>query len=112
MVRELTGAKLNRPHVVNAVDSLVAEGRAVAEDRLYRMVREYGLPDPVWNINLHLQGSHLGGLRLLARPGRGGETGHPALPAGPHQEERRPGGPCTRGFPPEGRVVQGARPQA
>jgi hypothetical protein len=64
VVRELTRAKLlNRPHVVDAVDSLLAEGRAMAEDRLYRMVREYGLPDPVWNVDLRLPGGpHLGGL--------------------------------------------------
>ncbi|MEU6285327.1 hypothetical protein [Streptomyces sp. NPDC047028] len=64
VVRELTGAKLlNRPQVVDAVDSLVAEGRTVAEDRLYRMVGEYGLPDPVWNVDLRLPGGpHLGGL--------------------------------------------------
>ncbi|MFF4830510.1 hypothetical protein [Streptomyces sp. NPDC001315] len=64
VVRELTQAKLlGRPHVVDAVDSLLAEGRAIAEDRLYRMVREYGLPDPVWNIDLRLPGGpHLGGL--------------------------------------------------
>ncbi|MBZ9641523.1 hypothetical protein [Streptomyces sp. PSKA30] len=64
VVRELTNAKLlNRPHVVDAVDSLLAEGRAIAEDRLYRMVREYGLPDPVWNVDLRLPGGpHLGGL--------------------------------------------------
>jgi hypothetical protein len=64
VVRELTQAKLlSRPHVVDAVDSLLAEGRAIAEDRLYRMVREYGLPDPVWNVDLRLPGGpHLGGL--------------------------------------------------
>ncbi|MFE2066675.1 hypothetical protein ACFXDH_30580 [Streptomyces sp. NPDC059467] len=64
VVRELTQAKLlSRPHVVDAVDSLVAEGRAIAEDRLYRMVHEYGLPDPVWNVDLRLPGGpHLGGL--------------------------------------------------
>ncbi|MET8563353.1 hypothetical protein ABZV75_23175 [Streptomyces flaveolus] len=64
VVRELTLAKLlNRPHVVDAVDALLAEGRSVAEDRLYRMVREYGLPDPVWNVDLRLPGGpHLGGL--------------------------------------------------
>ncbi|MFI5687085.1 hypothetical protein [Streptomyces sp. NPDC051636] len=64
VVRELTQAKLlSRPHVVNAVDSLLAEGRAIAEDRLYRMVREYGLPDPLWNVDLRLPGGpHLGGL--------------------------------------------------
>ncbi|MFE2095815.1 MULTISPECIES: hypothetical protein [unclassified Streptomyces] len=64
VVRELTQAKLlNRPHVVDAVDSLVAEGRAIAEDRLYRMVAECGLPDPVWNVDLRLPGGpHLGGV--------------------------------------------------
>ncbi|WP_141204979.1 hypothetical protein [Streptomyces griseorubiginosus] len=64
VVRELNNAKLlSRPHVVDAVDSLLAEGRAIAEDRLYRMVREYGLPDPVWNVDLRLPGGpHLGGL--------------------------------------------------
>ena len=64
VVKELTQARLlNRPHVVDAVDSLLAEGRAIAEDRLYRMVREYGLPDPVWNVDLRLPGGpHLGGL--------------------------------------------------
>lgn len=64
VVRELNRAKLlSRPHVVDAVDSLVAEGRALAEGRLYRMVREHGLPEPVWNVDLHLPGGpRLGGL--------------------------------------------------
>ncbi|MFF4014355.1 hypothetical protein [Streptomyces sp. NPDC001843] len=64
VVRELTRAELlTRPHVVGAVDSLLAEGRAVAEGRLYRMVREHGLPDPVWNVDLRLAGGpHLGGV--------------------------------------------------
>ncbi|MDH6623434.1 hypothetical protein M2271_001221 [Streptomyces sp. LBL] len=64
VVRELNNAKLlSRPHVVDAVDSLLAQGRAIAESRLYRMVREHGLPDPVWNVDLRLPGGpHLGGL--------------------------------------------------
>ncbi|GAA3831959.1 hypothetical protein GCM10022206_82850 [Streptomyces chiangmaiensis] len=64
IVRELKQAKLlSRPHVVDAVDSLLAEGRAMAEERLYRMVREYGLPNPVWNVDLRLPGGPcLGGL--------------------------------------------------
>ncbi|MEU6392720.1 hypothetical protein [Streptomyces sp. NPDC046939] len=64
VVRELTQARLlTRPHVVDAVDSLLAEGRAIAEDRLYRMVVEYGLPDPLWNVDLRLPGGpHLGGV--------------------------------------------------
>ncbi|MEW2618956.1 hypothetical protein [Streptomyces sp. NPDC048106] len=57
VVRELTNAKLlGLPHVVDAVDSLVAQGRTIAEHRLYRMVREYGLPDPLWNVDLRLPG--------------------------------------------------------
>ncbi|WP_167409609.1 hypothetical protein [Streptomyces africanus] len=64
VVRELNQARLlSRPHVVDAVESLLAEGRAIAEGRLYRMVREYGLPDPAWNVDLRLPGGpYLGGL--------------------------------------------------
>ncbi|MEU1267173.1 hypothetical protein [Streptomyces sp. NPDC005799] len=64
VVRELKNAKLlSRPHVVDAVDLLLAQGRTVAEDRLYRMVEEHGLPDPVWNVDLRLPGGpYLGGL--------------------------------------------------
>ncbi|MFI1190159.1 hypothetical protein [Streptomyces californicus] len=57
VVRELSEAELlGRPAVVGAVDALLAEGRAVAEARLYAMVREHGLPDPVWNVELRLPG--------------------------------------------------------
>ncbi|MFC9461043.1 hypothetical protein [Streptomyces sp. NPDC056983] len=64
VVRELNQARLlTRPHVIDAVDSLLAEGRAIAEDRLYEMAREYGLPDPLWNVDLRLPGGpHLGGV--------------------------------------------------
>ncbi|MFD4697701.1 hypothetical protein [Streptomyces niveus] len=64
VVRELSQARLlARPHVVDAVDSLLAAGRALAEGRLYEMVRTYGLPEPVWNVDLRLPGGpHLGGL--------------------------------------------------
>ncbi|MEU1596865.1 hypothetical protein ABZ468_29445 [Streptomyces sp. NPDC005708] len=64
VVGELHQARLlSRPHVVDAVDSILAERRAMAEDRLYRMVREYGLPEPVWNVDLKLPGGPcLGGL--------------------------------------------------
>ncbi|MHB9753773.1 hypothetical protein ACYBSK_05265 [Streptomyces sp. BYX5S] len=64
LVRELSLARLlMRPHVVDAVDALLAEGRSIAEDRLYAMVREHGLPDPVWNVDLRLPGGpHLGGV--------------------------------------------------
>ncbi|MEU4088126.1 hypothetical protein [Streptomyces aureus] len=57
VVEELTAARLlDRPHVIDAVDTLVAEGRAIAENRLYRMVFENGLPDPLWNVALRLPG--------------------------------------------------------
>ncbi|MFJ6432386.1 hypothetical protein [Streptomyces sp. NPDC091416] len=62
LVGELNRAKvLDRPQVVNAVDSLLAEGRALAEERLYDMVRTHGLPEPLWNVDLRLPGGpHLG----------------------------------------------------
>ncbi|MYT33561.1 MULTISPECIES: hypothetical protein [unclassified Streptomyces] len=57
VVRELSRARLlTRPHVVDAVDALMAEGRALAEQRLYDLVRAFGLPDPVWNVDLRLPG--------------------------------------------------------
>ncbi|MEU9402998.1 hypothetical protein [Streptomyces sp. SID4985] len=64
LVRELNQARLlSRSHVVDAVESLVAEGRAAAEDRLYRLVGEHRLPDPVWNVDLRLPGGpYLGGV--------------------------------------------------
>ncbi|MCB5164346.1 hypothetical protein LG634_05780 [Streptomyces bambusae] len=64
VVRELTAARLlSRPHVVDAVDSLLAEGRAIAEDRLYELVRVFGLPEPLWNVDLRLPGGpQLGGV--------------------------------------------------
>ncbi|MFG3407204.1 hypothetical protein [Streptomyces sp. NPDC048142] len=64
LVRELSEAKLlGRPAVVGAVDALLAEGRAVAEGRLYAMVREHGLPEPLWNVELRLPGGpRLGGI--------------------------------------------------
>jgi hypothetical protein len=64
VVRELTRAKLlDRPHVVGAVDALMAESRAIAEGRLYRMAREHRLPAPLWNVDLRLPGGpHLGGV--------------------------------------------------
>ncbi|MET9883660.1 hypothetical protein ABZZ20_11025 [Streptomyces sp. NPDC006430] len=64
LVRELTVARLlNRPHVVDAVESLLAEGRAIAEDRLYQLVRSHELPEPLWNVDLRLPGGpHLGGV--------------------------------------------------
>lgn len=64
VVAELNRARLlNRPHVVDAVGSLLAEGRALAEARLYQLVRSAGLPEPLWNVDLRLPGGpHLGGV--------------------------------------------------
>ncbi|MEE6268086.1 MULTISPECIES: hypothetical protein [Streptomyces] len=64
VVRELSRARLlTRPHVVDAVDALMAEGRALAEQRLYGLVHAYGLPDPLWNVDLRLPGGpFLGGV--------------------------------------------------
>ncbi|MFD3657165.1 hypothetical protein [Streptomyces sp. NPDC058620] len=57
VVRELSAAKLlGLAHVREAVESLLAEGRAVAESRLYEMVRTRGLPAPLWNVDLRLPG--------------------------------------------------------
>ncbi|MDV9187325.1 hypothetical protein R6L23_03675 [Streptomyces sp. SR27] len=64
VVRELSRARLlTRAHVVDAVDALLAEGRSLSEERLYEMVREFALPDPLWNVDLRLPGGpHLGGV--------------------------------------------------
>lgn len=91
VVRELSAVKLlGRAHVVDAVDALLAEGRAVAEGRLYEMVRTYGLPEPLWNVDLRLPGGPvLGGvdaywpeeavaIELDARAPRGEEGSRPA----------------------------------
>ncbi|AQA11876.1 hypothetical protein [Streptomyces malaysiensis] len=64
LVAELNSARLlSRPHVVDAVDALLAEGRAIAEGRLYDMVRGHHLPEPLWNVELRLPGGPaLGGV--------------------------------------------------
>ncbi|MGH3310426.1 MAG: hypothetical protein ACRDP3_07540 [Streptomyces sp.] len=64
VVAELTQARLlGRPHVVDAVDTLLAEGRALAEGRLYEMVFRHWLPEPCWNVDLRLPGGPpLGGV--------------------------------------------------
>lgn len=57
IVRELGRARLlARPQVVGAVDTLLAEGRAIAEEHLYDMVCFQRLPDPCWNVDLRLPG--------------------------------------------------------
>lgn len=64
IVRELAAARLlSRPYVVGAVDALLAEGRARAEERLYALVRDGALPEPLWNVDLRLPGGpYLGGV--------------------------------------------------
>ncbi|MER8067036.1 hypothetical protein ABTZ59_01790 [Streptomyces sp. NPDC094034] len=64
VVRELSqSGLLARPHVVEAVDSLLAEGRTLAEGRLYELVRVYGFQEPLWNVDLRLPGGpRLGGV--------------------------------------------------
>lgn len=60
LVGELSRARLlARPHVVDAVDALLAEGRAMAEGLLYDMVRGHALPEPLWNVELRLPGGTL-----------------------------------------------------
>ncbi|MCM2575989.1 hypothetical protein [Streptomyces meridianus] len=55
IVGELGRARLlTRPPVMDAVESLHAEGRALAEGRLYAVVRAHGLPEPLWNVELRL----------------------------------------------------------
>ncbi|ONK14256.1 hypothetical protein [Streptomyces sp. MP131-18] len=57
ILRELARARLpGRPHLTVAVDALVAEGRALAEQRLLTAVHEGGLPVPCWNVGLWLPG--------------------------------------------------------
>lgn len=62
VVRELSRAQLlARPQVAGAIDALLAEGRAIAEEHLYDMVCFQSLPDPCWNVSLRLPGGpHLG----------------------------------------------------
>ncbi|MEU9609043.1 hypothetical protein [Streptomyces sp. NPDC048057] len=62
LVGELRRARLlHRQPVADAVETLLAQGRLLAEERLYALVHAYGLPDPVWNVELRLpQGPSLG----------------------------------------------------
>ncbi|MFH8368907.1 hypothetical protein [Streptomyces sp. NPDC018031] len=62
VVRELSRCRLlTRPHVADAAEAVLAEGRAVAEGRLYAMVRRHRLPEPLWNVTLRLPGGPLVG---------------------------------------------------
>lgn len=64
IVGELRRAHLAaRPEVVDTVTLLLAGDRSRAEDRLYALVRDHRLPDPLWNVGLRLpDGPHLGGV--------------------------------------------------
>jgi hypothetical protein len=64
VLRELAEAGLlDLPYMASAVAELQAAERAVAEQRLYAMVRAHQLPDPVWNVELRLPGGPpLGGV--------------------------------------------------
>lgn len=65
VLRELAAAEglLDLPQVAAALPALHAEGRVMAEQRLYEMVRCHQLPDPVWNVDLRLPGGPpLGGV--------------------------------------------------
>ncbi|SFB97439.1 hypothetical protein [Streptomyces aidingensis] len=64
LVRELDRARLlSRRPVRAVVEVLMAEGRAPAEERLIRLVRAAGLPEPFWNVDLRLpEGPFLGGV--------------------------------------------------
>ncbi|MGW5677337.1 hypothetical protein ACWEV4_20025 [Streptomyces sp. NPDC003860] len=55
LVGELRRARLlHRQPVADAVETLLAQGRVLAEERLYALVHAYGLPDPLWNVELRL----------------------------------------------------------
>jgi hypothetical protein len=57
VLRELADAELlERPQVAASVGALRGADRAMAEERLYAMVRGHHLPDPVWNVDLRLPG--------------------------------------------------------
>lgn len=60
LMRELAAVRaLALPRVAEAADAFLAEGQALAEGRLYALVREEGLPDPCWNVELRLPGGAL-----------------------------------------------------
>ncbi|TGB10708.1 hypothetical protein, partial [Streptomyces palmae] len=57
ILRELGRCGLtDRPQVADAMDAVLAQGRAMAEGRLYAMVRGHRLPEPLWNVALRLPG--------------------------------------------------------
>ncbi|UNO41991.1 hypothetical protein [Streptomyces sp. MST-110588] len=92
LVRELSDARLlSRPHVVDAVDALLAEGRALAEGRLYALVRDHLLPDPLWNVELRLPGGpRLGGVDAYW-PAQALALALEVDARAPRQEEEAPG---------------------
>ncbi|MFF3393313.1 hypothetical protein ACFYW1_20595 [Streptomyces sp. NPDC002669] len=61
---------LDRPPVARAADALLAEDRAMAESRLYDLVMEHDLPQPLWNVCLRLPGGPRLGAVDAYWPGR------------------------------------------
>ncbi|MBH5334857.1 hypothetical protein IHE55_08645 [Streptomyces pactum] len=60
IVRELDRCRLlSRPYVADAAAAVLDEGRALAEGRLYAVVRGHRLPEPLWNVTLRLPGGPL-----------------------------------------------------
>lgn len=105
VVRELRRARLlGRPQVVDAVDTLLAEGRALAESRLYALVHEHALPAPCWNVDVREPGGPVlaaldaywpeqgFGVEIDTRTGeRAGSGGLWPSPARQHERVRRLG---------------------
>lgn len=96
LVRELTLARLlTREPVADAVDALLTEGRSLAEDRLYGLVRDHGLPDPLWNVELRLPGGpSLGGVDVYW-PDEAVAVELDTRAAPPRSSGRRPAGAGT-----------------
>lgn len=106
LVQELRRARLlGNGHVADAVEVLHAEGRALAEARLYDMVFRHMLPEPFWNVELRLPGGpalaevdaywpqHAVAVQLdtrMQRPASGGyrEAAEPKGPSGAVDAER------------------------
>lgn len=118
IVRELNQARLlSRPHVVDAVDSLLAEGRAIAEDRL--QLEQHGRHERLGDaahpvaVGHRTRGAGAEVAHALGRPpGAAGvprrrrRTGHPVPHGGP---QRLAGRLVAAGVRGEGRADQGGR---
>ncbi len=91
VVAELDAAGLlRRDGVAGAVDELLARRRTSAEHRLYGMVRDFGLPDPLWNVDLRLPGGPYLGSVDAYWPRHAVALELDAVPADPRQAVRWP----------------------